>query len=98
MGKKHAELVNDIRLFLESLPYSKVTVVTPGPYGSMRSTSDILACLKGRYVAIEVKVGKDETKKGQSRFLKDVIKAKGIGIVAYSLEVVKYQLKYFNIF
>lgn len=97
MGKKHSQLVNDIKLFLESLPYSMVTVITPGPYGSMRSTSDILACLNGRYVAIEVKVGKDEAKKGQTRFIKDVKKAKGIGIVARSLEICKLQLKYFGL-
>ena len=94
MGKKHAELVNDIKLYLESLPYSKVTVVTPGPFGSMRSTSDIIACLNGRYVAIEAKTEDDEPSKGQERFIRDVIKARGAGMVVYSLDELKRYLKY----
>ena len=98
MVKKHSQLVNDIKLYLESLPFSLVVVVTPGQYGSMRSKSDIIACLNGKFVAIEAKVGKDEPSQGQDRFLSNVAKAKGVAIVTRSLEMLKFQLKYFDLF
>jgi len=97
MGKKHSKLVGDIKLYLESLPYSKVTIITPGPYGSERSTADIVSCIKGQYVAVEVKIENDGPSKGQNRFIRDVIKAKGIGIIAYSLKDVKYRLEYLGL-
>ena len=94
MGKKHAKLVDEIKLHLESLPFSEVIPITPGTHGSMRSTSDIIACINGRFLAVEVKTENDTPTRGQIRFIKNVIKAKGSGFVTYSLEDTKSKLKY----
>lgn len=97
MSNKHSVLLNDIKLYLESLPFSKPIVVTPGTIGSMKSVSDLLVCMKGLFIAIEVKTGDDTPKKGQDRFLNDVRKARGLTCVAYSLQDVKYFLEYHDL-
>lgn len=56
-------------------------------------TSDLLCCLRGRFIAIEVKrAGITEGTKLQEATLADIRKAGGIGFVADSLEVVIEEL------
>jgi hypothetical protein len=53
-----------------------------------KGTSDILACYKGRFLAIEAKWGKNTTSVAQDVFLEDVARAGGIALVAYSWDYV----------
>ncbi len=54
--------------------------------GAPKGTSDILACIHGRYVAIECKLEGETTTPEQVEFLAKVGRAGGIAIVAYSLD------------
>lgn len=47
---------------------------------------DILACYQGRFVAVEAKVRPDKPTAWQNRELNAIRAAKGIAIVAYSVE------------
>ena|SRR3990167_4304747 len=49
---------------------------------SKKGVADILACWKGRLVAIEVKTGKDRLSPEQTGFLFNINHAGGIGFVA----------------
>ena len=54
--------------------------------GADAGTADIIGCYKGRYFAIEAKVGKNKPTVDQERFLEDVRQAGGIGFAAWTLE------------
>lgn len=49
-------------------------------------TADILCCFRGRFVAIECKVGKNKPTPAQVEFLARVQDAGGAAIVAYSVD------------
>ena len=50
---------------------------------------DIICCYKGLFIGIETKVGKNKMSKLQEEHKKEIEKAGGIHILAYSLEEVK---------
>lgn len=50
------------------------------PYQTQRGVSDIIACYKGKFIAIEVKSPSKKPTPYQLQFLKEVEKAGGIGI------------------
>lgn len=54
--------------------------------GAEKGTSDIIGCYKGRYFAIEAKVGKNKPTPAQETFLQAVREAGGIAFVAWSLD------------
>ncbi len=65
------------------------------PYGKVKKRhvkfgfagiSDIIGCYKGRFLAIEVKVGKNKQTLSQKLFAESVILSGGIFILAYSLD------------
>lgn len=56
--------------------------------GAEKGTADIIACYKGRYLAIEVKHGKNTITMEQLIFLESVRSAGGITCVAYSVDKV----------
>lgn len=56
---------------------------------SINGVSDILGVYKGKFVAIECKVGRNKTSPAQDRFLNAVKENGGIVIVAYSLDDVE---------
>jgi hypothetical protein len=88
MGKLHSNLVRDSIKYLNSLPESHFVPYTPSPYGK-RSVSDIIGCYEGRYVAIEIKIGKDIPTPLQKRFLRKVQEARGFARACWSIEEVK---------
>lgn len=49
---------------------------------------DIIACLKGRWIGIECKVGKNKLSPFQKQAQEDIEKAGGIYLIAYSLDEV----------
>ena len=54
--------------------------------GAEKGTSDIIACIGGRYVAIECKIEPNKPTQAQLDFLERVRSSGGVGIVAYSLD------------
>lgn len=63
-----------------------------GIYSQM-GVPDILACIKGRFVAIEVKRPKEKPRPTQIAWLDAIERAGGIAFWAVSLEEVKDKLK-----
>lgn len=54
---------------------------------------DILACYRGCFVGIEVKVGKNKPSEIQEVKIKNINRAGGYGVVVWSLEEVKNLIK-----
>lgn len=74
--------------YLRTVPDSTWFKVHGGMY-QQSGISDIIGVVRGRFVAIELKVGKNRPTALQSRFLDEVRRALGIGIVAYDVETIK---------
>lgn len=77
--------IKDVVTFLKSLG------LIVGSFRKTNSTlgvSDTLTCLRpiGKYLAIEVKFGKDRIRPTQAQFLQDVIKAGGLAYVVHTYE------------
>jgi hypothetical protein len=90
---KHGDLVNEILLELSphGLAWSNNTGALKNIEGrliryGLPGSSDIIACLKGRFVGIECKVGKDIVRKNQHDFATAVSVAGGIYIAARSVD------------
>ena len=60
--------------------------------GAEKGTSDILACYRGRYLAIEVKYGKGKATPEQFEFGRQVRDSGGLFLVAYDVEEVNWML------
>jgi len=60
--------------------------IEPGPYGGMKGVSDILACYKGQFIAIELKIGTRQTTRLQDLFLRKIRNAGGIACVCRSVD------------
>lgn len=60
--------------------------------GASKGTSDIIACFKGKFLAIEVKHGKNQATPEQRDFIQRVNDCGGIGIVTWDLDKVIYLL------
>lgn len=56
--------------------------------GAAAGTSDIISCYRGRYLAIECKIGSNKPTAAQEIFLADVEAAGGIALVAWDIETV----------
>lgn len=86
-GMTEQKIQSNIIKYLESEGHYVVKVIT----ASKKGVPDLIACINGRFVAIEVK--RPETKTGTSKLqeynLKKVDKAGGYTLVAWSLDVVK---------
>lgn len=81
----HTELVKDILKYLHSQGCLSVVITPRGRKGA----ADILFCYRGRFGAIEVKVGYDMPSPHQKKFLKEVRAAEGHGGVCRSMADVK---------
>ena len=84
---KESKVQNDILQYLRSIDARAVKVLS----ANFNGVSDILACVDGRFVALEVKVlGKKHTLKPlQQRYIQDVINAGGIAGCVVSVDEVK---------
>ena len=56
---------------------------------SNAGTPDVIACYKGRFIAVETKVKGGKPSPLQVYEIKKIIKAQGYAIVAYSLDEIK---------
>jgi hypothetical protein len=61
-------------------------------YG-LKGSPDVLACIKGRMVGVECKVGRDHQRPEQSRFAEALSQAGGVYILARSVDDVANRLK-----
>jgi hypothetical protein len=95
----HGDLVNDVLLFLSPLGMAWANntgalrdhtqrLVRYGLPGS----SDVLACIGSRFVAVECKVGADRQRKNQADFAAAIRKAGGVYVLARSVDDVRNTL------
>lgn len=73
---------NKIKKFLESLPNTWHFKYWAGPY-SKSGIPDIIACVNGRFVGIEVKAENGHASELQKRNIELIQGAKGIGYILY---------------
>jgi Holliday junction resolvase len=80
----HGQLVRGI---IELLQWNGIYAfpIRQGPF-SMKGISDILACKDGIFIAIEVKVGKDQLSGDQKNFIDEIHAAGGTAFVAYIID------------
>lgn len=96
----HTDLVNEILLAVSphGMVWKNNTGVLrdannrPVRYG-LPGSSDVLACIKGRFVGIEAKVGRDKQRQNQCAFAAAVRQAGGVYILARSVDDVVNTLK-----
>ncbi|HEC64329.1 MAG TPA: hypothetical protein ENI23_03450 [bacterium] len=95
MAKLHSDLVQKSIKYLNSLPKSNFFPYSPGPYGR-RAVSDIVGCYRSRFVAVEIKIGKDTLSSLQKRFIRKAQEADGFGRACWSIEEVRQFVKDIN--
>lgn len=86
MASRHSALVRRIMKYLKSLPRSQFEVSQPGTEAGW---PDIKGCLDGRYVGLEVKIGKDKPSRLQAYTLEQLRNAGAIAGVVRSVADVK---------
>ncbi len=57
-----------------------------------KGVSDVLACYKGKLIAVEIKIGKDRLSPEQDGFQRSIQSARGIALVVKDLEDFERQL------
>lgn len=102
MSQPHTDLVNAIRLYLSEIGGLSINVDTPGLLYDrngnpvkigQKGVLDIAACIKGRFVAIDAKIGKDRLRGKQPQFCAAVERAGGIAFAAHSVDDVANALR-----
>ena len=102
MSATHDDLARLIRLFLSEIGALSIHVETPGLLYDKngrpvkigkKGRLDICACVKGRFVSIDAKIGRDNLKPDQIKFANAVIAAGGIAFPAWSVEDVRNRLR-----
>lgn len=83
-----ATLIQRIRKYLATLPDCFFWKEHGGQYGTA-GIPDIIACYKGRFIALEAKVGKNKPTKLQAATIDKIRQAGGTAAVVYSVEDVK---------
>lgn len=73
---------NEIKKFLEKLPNTWYFKVWSGPY-SKSGIPDIIACINGKFVAIEVKAENGHASDLQKRNIRLINQCNGIGYIVY---------------
>ena len=83
-----AALIQKIRKYLATVPECFFWKEHGGQYGTA-GIPDIIVCHKGRFIALEAKVGKNKTTKLQAATIDQIRKAGGTAAVVYSVEDVQ---------
>lgn len=98
MAKQHIEqdIQTSIMNFIYSIGGLPIKQNQIGIY-AQAGVPDILACIKGRFVAIEVKIPGETPKPHQKAFLEAIIKCGGVSMWADNLQDVKNVLKKENL-
>lgn len=93
MSEKAIE--NSIKRYLDSI--GAWYIKTHGSIFSKAGTPDILACVKGKFVAIEVKRPGGVVSALQEANIKLIEQAGGVALIVYSLEETQQHLEELNI-
>ena len=83
-----AALISKIRKYLATVPECFFWKEHGGQYGTA-GIPDIIVCHKGRFIALEAKVGKNKPTKLQAATIEQIRKAGGKAAVVYSVEDVQ---------
>jgi hypothetical protein len=86
MGREHTDLKADVRKALEEM--GALVVSFPSNAMTGEGTSDLLVCLCGLFLGVEIKTPGDDLSPSQRRFRKRVERAGGLFVEARSIEQV----------
>lgn len=89
------KIENQIKRYLDSI--GAWHIKTHGSMFSKSGTPDIIACINGHFVAIEVKKPGGVVSELQKYHIEQIEESGGIAFVAYSLDETKQYLAKFNI-
>ena len=101
MSVPHDDLVRSLRLYLSEIGALSIKVDTPGLLYDRNHTPvkigtkgvlDINACVRGRFVSIDAKIGRDRLSPTQANYVAAVEKAGGIAFAAWSIDDVAHRL------
>ena len=85
---KEADLITTIKKYLATLPETFAWKEHGGQYGTA-GIPDIIVCHRGRFIALEAKVGKNQPTKLQAVTIEKIRKAGGTAAVVRSVADVK---------
>lgn len=85
---KEAQLIQNIRKYLATLPECFYWKEHGGQYGTA-GIPDIIVCYKGRFIALEAKVGRNQPTRLQAATIVQIRHAGGIAAVVRSVDEVK---------
>lgn len=85
---KESQLVQNIRKYLSTLPKCFFWKEHGGQYGTA-GIPDIIVCYKGRFIALEVKIGSNQPTRLQAATIEQIRRAGGIAVVVRSVDEVK---------
>ncbi len=101
MSVPHDDLVRSIRLFISEIGGISISTPTPGllfdkigrpvKVGT-KGVLDLHACIKGRFVTIDAKIGKDRLKPDQVKYATAVEQKGGLAFAAWSVDDVRDRL------
>jgi hypothetical protein len=83
-----AALIQKIRKYLATVPECFFWKEHGGQYGTA-GIPDLIVCYKGKFIALEAKVGKNQPTRLQAATIKQIRNAGGVAVVVRSLEDVK---------
>ena len=85
---KESQLIQNIRKYLQSLPECFFWKEHGGQYGTA-GIPDIIVCHKGRFIALEAKVGRNQPTRLQAATIEQIKRAGGKAEVVRTVEEVK---------
>ena len=85
---KESQLIQNIRKYLATLPECFFWKEHGGQYGTA-GIPDIIVCYKGRFIALEAKVGKNQPTRPQAATNEQTRRAGGIACDGRSVDEVK---------
>ena len=93
MSNVEKKIENDIKKYIESLPNSYIEKIHGGSQFQSVGIPDLIACVNGRFVGIEVKRPKGGVvSKVQQVKINLINMAGGVALVATSVDEVKFEL------
>lgn len=93
MSNVEKKIENNIKKYIESLPHSYIEKIHGGSQFQSVGIPDLIACVNGRFVGIEVKRPKGGVvSKVQQVKINLINMAGGVALVATSVDEVKFEL------
>lgn len=92
---KESDLIKKIQQYLKAVPDLFYFKEHGGMYGQS-GIPDLIVCYKGRFIAFEVKAGKNKATVLQEITIRQIFKAGGYALVVRSVEEVKQVIEAFK--